>query len=84
MQTTINDPQVISNLMAICRHQGLSESDLAKAHLDKGPLFFHLTNRGLIISPTEDLKALFDYDLDEDDVIWDPADEQDLIWPKSL
>lgn len=82
MQTTVDDSQSIAALLEICRRRGFSESDIAEAHLDQGPLYFNLTHRGLFIAPITNLKALFDYDPDGDDVVWDEVDEQELIWPK--
>lgn len=81
MHTTVDDAQSIGALLEICRRRGFSESDIAEAHLDKGPLYFNLTKRGLFIAPVTELKTLFDYDPDEDDVVWDETDERDLIWP---
>ena len=81
MQTTIDDSQSIAAILEICRRRGFSESVIAEAHLDQGPLCFSLTRRGLFIAPATNLKALFDYDSDDDDVVWDDTDEQDLVWP---
>ncbi len=81
MQTTVDDTQSIAAILEICRRRGFSESDIAAAHLNKGPLYFNLTHRGLFITPATNLKALFDYDPDEDDVVWDDTDERDLVWP---